>query len=220
MTLKYSFNNSDFRNLKGKIAEMLVHRYIEKVSIPSLKDKWDEAIFTPIAWFGDEEEQNKNRPPFSRIYWKHEEKFFISKNLYPTPDFLGKFKLLTKTLENVPDGFLFKIKEMDGFKTLKEALVEFNLSDYWEDFGYTFNRKERSDDQQFAIIDGEIEIVEVKSDESNLPPHQRQSYTAVLNEGFALRFFHVDLSTFAKNEFEVSEKLITKLSELKTFPCK
>jgi len=218
--LNHSFSKPDFRNLKGQIAEKLVKSYIEHVLIPALQKEWDIVIFTPHAWFGDEVEENKNRPEYLRIFWQHEEKFFIANKLFPTQVFLNRFKRLTKLLENVPDGFIIKMKNTGKFKCLKEALNEFNLSYGWEDNGYAFNQSEHKDNELLTIVEGDIEIVEVKCDKSNIPPHQKKSYRNVITGGYALRFLHVDLCLFTRNEFEIDEKLITDPDDVITFPIK
>jgi hypothetical protein len=112
------------------------------------------------------------------------------------------------------------IKKNNKFKTLKDALEELQLSKTvrWTDEGYTFDRSEHKDNERLPMVNGEIEVVEVKSGKSNLPPHQQKSYRSILKEGFRLRFFHVDISSMAKNEFEIQEKLLTRPDEISTFP--
>lgn len=215
--MEISLNKSEFVRFKGKIAEHLVYQYIKEKIIPSLRTSWPKTIFTNIAWFGDEEKENSFLPEYARIEWKHEEKFFISRCLYPTPELLGKFKLLTKTLENVPDGFLLKLKDTGKSKTLKQGLNDFNLPNEWEDYGKSFIATEYQD-EFLSVVDGDIEIIEVKSDSSNLMKHQIKSYAAVLNMGYSLRFFHVEFKDFKANKFELSQRLISTTSELCAFP--
>ena len=219
--MKYSFNRPDFRNLKGEIAERLVNCYIRENVIPLLQKSWDKVIFTPQAWFGDEVEQNKNKPDYMKIFWRHEEHFFIKNKLFPSQALMVKFKKLTKTLQNAPDGFLFKLKLTGEHKRLEEALQELQVSSFrWTDHGYTFDYQEQNGDELLPIVDGHIEVIEIKSDKSNLPSHQRASYRNIVKEGYILRFFHVDESLFINNEFEIEEKLITEPNQIVTFPIK
>lgn len=219
--MRYLFSKPDFRNLKGNIAERLVENYIEKNVIPTLRKNWDEVIFTPLTRFGDEIEENKHRPSYMKIFWRHEEKFFTMNNLMPTQDMLNKFRKLTKSLENVPDGFIIKVKKTGEFKRLSEALEELNLSnESWSEGSYTFNYGERNHNELLPLVDGDIEVIEVKCDKSIIPPHQKKSYGNALREGYLIRFFHVDMSNFTKNEFEIEEKPITNPDELATFPVK
>jgi hypothetical protein len=219
--IKYSFNRKEMNNWKARITERLIHCYIDDVLIPMLrKQGWDNAIFSPHAWFGDEVEENKHRPDYMKIFWRHEEKFFIKNRLFPTQDLMVKFKRLTKTLQNVPDGFLFKLKTTGELKRLNEALKELQVSPSWSEGDYTFNYQEQNGDKLLPIVDGEIEVVEIKSDKATLPSHQKRSYGNILREGYVLRFFHVNIVSFEKNEFEIEERLLTVPKELKTFSLK
>lgn len=219
--LKYSFQSKTFVNLKGEIAERLVRCYINDVLIPALhKTGWEKVVFTPFTWFGDETEINENRPPYARIFWRHEEKFFTRINVFPTQDFLSKFKCLTKLLKNLPDGFLVKMKRTGNFKPLGEALEELKIDRSWSEEDYEFNPDEHNEKESLPIVDGEIEVVEVKSGRSNLPPHQKRSYGNFLEKGYVLRFFHVNIISFKRNEFEIEQKLIKSSDELKSYPIK
>jgi len=202
-------------NWQAHVTERLVSNYIEDVIIPALKHQgWNEVIFTPHAWFRCEES-----------FWtlELEQKFFIENGLYPTKELLETFKKLTRLLENTPDGFLVKLRKTERTKPLKEALKEFSLENYgewskefseWSNGKYRFIRSEHDENEQLPIVNGEIEVIEVKSGNAILSPNQKRSYGKILQEGFILRFFHVNMISFEKNEFEIEEKLITNLNEL------
>jgi len=218
-TIKYSFNHSEINNWKGRITERLIECYINDVLIPTLrKQGWDEAIFSPHAWFGDEIEENKHRPDKWKLFPVHMEvRFLVTKGLFPTRQFLTVFKKLTNLLENAPDGFLIKIKKTRKTKPLKEAIKEFQL-DRWVVSSCDY--RERDENEILSVVDGDIEVVEIKSDKATLPSRQKRSYENILREGYVLRFFHVNIVSFEKNEFEIEEKLLTAPNELKTFPTK
>ena len=63
-------------------------------------------------------------------------------------------------------------------------------------------------------MEGEIEVVEVKTGKAIIPSYQMANYRKVLEEGYFLRFFHVNIISFEKNEFEIEEKLVTTPEEL------
>lgn len=214
--VKYAFHTTELNNFKARLTERLVKRYIEKVLIPALREEgWDQIIFTPHAWFGDEIEQNKNRPKHMQIFWNLEKKFFIANGLYPTEELLKSFKKLTKLLENTPDGFLVKLRKTEQTKRLKEALEEFGLQGGgWSVGEYSYFPSEHDSNEQLPIVEGEIEIVEIKTGKAIIPSHQMISYRKVLEERYALRFFHVNIISFEKNEFEIEEKLVTTPEEL------
>ena len=223
--MKYSLNSNDHKSLKisfrtlynnwqAHVTERLVGNYIEDKLIPALKYQgWNEVIFTPYAWFNHEEN-----------FWeqKLEQKFFIENGLYPTKELLETFKKLTRLLENTPDGFLVKLRKTERTKPLKEALKEFSLSlensriDWRGNGGFREHDENEQLPEQLPIVNGEIEVIEVKSGNAILPPNQKRSYGKILQEGFVLRFFHVNVISFEKNEFEIKEKIITNPDELNT----
>jgi len=217
--IKYSLHWTDINRFKGKITEMLVGKYIERVLIPVLSEEgWDQIIFTQNAWFGDMLEESKDMPKALQISWNLEEKFFIERGLYPTEELLKSFKKLTKLLENIPDGFLIKLRKTNSTKPLKKALKEigFKNSGGWRIGEYRFTRSEHDDNEQLQVVNGEIEIVEIKTGKAIIPSHQMISYHKVLDEKYALRFFHVNIISFEKNEFEIEEKLVTTSEELES----
>lgn len=207
-TMKYSLHWTDINRFKGKITEMLVRRYIEKVLVNALKEEgWDQIIFTPNAWFGDEIEQNKNRPEHMQIFWKFEEELFVRNSLCPTKELLKSFKRLASLLENTPDGFLAKLRKTTQTKQLKDTFKDLGLKNR----GWS---SDHEDKELLPIVEGEIEIVEIKTGKAIIPSHQMISYRKVLDEKYALRFFHVNIISFEKNEFEIEEKLVTTPEEL------
>lgn len=214
--MKYSLHWTEINRFKGKITEMLVRRYIEKVLVYALREQgWDQIIFTPNAWFGDEIEQNKNRPKHRQIFLTPEPKFFIANSLYPTEELLESFKKLTKLLKNTPDGFLVKLRKTEHTKRLKEALKEVgSQGGGWSVGEYSYFPSEHDGKEQLSIVEGEIEIVEVKTGKAIIPSHQMINYREVLDEKYALRFFNVNIISFEKNEFEIEEKLVTTPEEL------
>jgi len=151
------------------------------------------------------------------ISWKHELKALISRDLFPTPDFLERFKKLSKLLGNIPDGFLIKCRKIRRVITLKEAFRKAGLNshDSW-DFGeFHFDSSLQREGERLSIVDGDIEVVEVKSGNAFLPPNQIASYAKVIESGYPFRFFHVDIVSFEKNQFEITEMPITNGDELK-----
>jgi hypothetical protein len=227
--LKYSFNPRDFNNLKGRIAEKLVQYFIEKAKIPALTKKgWDYVFFRrmlptdltqddlpPLRYAGG---------PFQNI----NEKFFVGHGLFPSRKLLTRIKKLSKLLEQFRnesgDGFLIKTRKTGETRTLKEALDTFGLGSFrdgsWSFEGCEFVGSEHKNDEQLPIVNGEIEIVEVKSGTGYLHSEQKECYRKILQEGYALRFFRVNIVSFKRNEFEIQEKLITSPDQLKTFPLK
>ena len=117
----------------------------------------------------------------------------------------------------MPDGFLLKLKYV-GEITLSEALQNLKLErSEWSLYGgkYKFSKQNHEDTEVIHIVEGEIEVVEVKSDKSFTPPNQIESYSNVLKKGYKLRYFHVFMISFVKNQFEIEEKVLTDKNELR-----
>lgn len=197
-------------NFKGMITERLVRHYIRKEVIPTLKKEgYDDVILTPawakfeFSWFKDGT-------------FLPERQFFIAKCFFPTNNFLKKFEKLTELLKNVPDGFLVKLKKTGKFKSLKNALSELKLDKKleWNCQGHQFVRSMHKDNELLPIVKGGIEVVEVKSDKSFIAPHQRKSYKKRPKEGYQLRCYHVNIKSFEKNYFIITEKLVKNVLEL------
>lgn len=210
--MKYSFHSNELNNWKARITERLVECYINDVVVENLrKEGWDDVTFTPHTWFFEEE-----------LFENMELKFFIAHCLMPTKNFLNSFKKLTRLLENEPDGFLIKMHKTNETKCLKKIFQRNDLKNSYDwSFGrWRFRRQDHDKNEKFQIVDGEIEVVEVKCGKGYLAPNQKRSYRNILQEGYALRFFHVNIISFKNNEFEIEEKLITNPTELKSFPLK
>jgi len=238
--LRFSLNPKELNEWKARITERLVECYVEQNLIPRLKreEDWDIVIFSRVTWFSVPGSLGFN-PDF-----KDEKLFFLANRLLPKYELLNNFKELTKTLSNCPDGFLIKLRKTGGSKTLKDGMAEMGLKserssifqstashveflqgrylDTLKEHGYaiekslSFDSEKHEENEQLPIVDGEIEIVEVKSGKGNLARNQIQSYTEVVKKGFTLRFFLVNIVSFERNEFEIKEKSIRDPNEIKT----
>lgn len=202
--MKYSFNPKEFIHWKARITERIAEHYISDIVISKLKKAGWNHVFLVPGW------SNKlvTRQPRnfleveSRFYIscgslvrldpeKALRKFFSDNFLSPSDELLKRFQKLHELLETHPDFFLIKVKRTQA------------------------RRKE-----EISVVDGEIEVVEVKSDKTPLPPHQKRSYGKIIREGYVLRFINVDTISFEENEFEIEEKLLTSPDDLKTLPLK
>ena len=208
--MKYSFHAKELNNWKARITQRLIQCYIEDVLVQTLKEQgWDDSIYTK-GWF------------YEQTSWSEEFelKFLIANNLFPTMKFLNYFKKLTRLLKNEPDGFLFKLKigKMEALDSaLKEIVREIGSSWYsgswsWGSYMCDFSKVDAK--KLRPILDGEIEVVEVKADKGALPPNQKRSYGNILREGYVLHFFQVSIVSFEKNKFEIEEKLLTNPSDI------
>ena len=234
---RFSLSPKELNGWKASLTERLVECYIEQRLIPRLKSQegLEIVIFSTFTWFSVPDSQGFN-PDF-----KNERVFFLSNGLLPTNELLHNFETLTKTLENVPDGFLLKLKRTGESKPLRDGISEMGLQtmrstrstlmsrlhqvgniDNVKGSGYAvvreigFDAEECDFNQQLPVVKGSIEVVEVKSGKGNLASNQVQSYINVVKMGFPLRFFKVEIIDFKENQFEIRERLITNPDEIVT----
>ena len=230
--MRFRFNSRELNGFKARLTERLIERYMEQHLIPQLRreEKWDFIVYLVVPWcsIGGS--------------FRDESAFFLSNGVFPTRDLLRSFERVTKALNNVPDGFLVKLKKTGKSKTLKAGLKEmgwkrgesFRRSGYfstelissfssptdWQEKGYRIQREivfktDGYEERVLPIVDGEIEIVEVKCGTSNLAPSQIESYRNAMKQGCSLRYFHVEIVSFERNEFNVEERLITNPNEVR-----
>ena len=211
--------------MKARITEILVESCIKEVIAPTLKKEgWDDVIYTN-AWYRTKEGEVRTfaRSSSAEYLNKIEERILVANGFYPTRKFLTKFRRLTSLLEIVSDGFLIKLKTTGNFKPLEETVEEFGLD--YENVGLSrylltdFYGLGQHRDQmlklsflkftnKLPIVNGEIEVVEVKSGKARLPSDQRRSYLNAVRSGYPLRFFRVKIISFLGNEYEIREKVI------------
>ena len=64
------------------------------------------------------------------------------------------------------------------------------------------------------MVNGEIEVVEIKSDKGFLAQNQIRSYVNVVKNGYTLRLFNIKIVSFKWNQFEIREKIIRDPNEI------
>ena len=194
---------------KGRLGERLVELYVNDELIPSLKkdEGWTDIVYTE-AFF-----KSPRSPVFPESLRKFEEereaRLILTNGFCPTKEFLEYFRKLTSSLSNIPDGFLIKMKRTGIYKTVKEAVEEFEVTcnARFEDINGNPVLKVPKKNTRLPVVNGEIEVVEVKSGKSYTL--QVPSYKNALANGYHLRLFKVDL-----NSFEIREKLMLSPDEV------
>ena len=243
--MKFSLSPKELNNWKARITERLIEYYFEQNLIPKLKQEegWDTLLVISCPWFTTE--GSSFQLEFNEIF-QLERLVFLSNGLLPRAELLSNFDELTRTLRNVPDGFLVKLKKTGESKSLKDGMAEMGLrkslrvshgnilmksrfeleleqKHYFKtlnEHGYAiekflrFDVEKHDENEQFLVVDGEIEVIEVKAGKGFIPPSQKESYRAILEKGYSLRYFHVDIVSFERNHFEIEEKLIRNPNEL------
>lgn len=233
--MKYSLSPNELNNWKARITERLVLCYIEEYSIPSLREEesWDEVFFDNLDNFdcplsaiekgllrGFETPIFKAKLPYQQSFYRSQVKLarsyinriLLKKAVFPHQNLFDKWMLLLQLLEVRTDGFLFKLKRTGNVKPKEEIISE--LGEYVCPEGMIELPK------AVPIVEGEIEIIEVKSGKAFIPPYQQDNYRKVVKNGFLFRFFRVNIISFERNQFDVEEKLIRRSAELKSFRVK
>jgi len=214
--MKYSFKQRDMRSLKkwkGEVTESLVKCYIKDILIPRFKEEgWFRVLFLvniPMYLFMDyipaygqnylslsselakrlPKDLTHNQLNFLRDKFGLIKTLFHEKNIHPCQELLKNFEKLCILLNNAPDGFLIKTNKI-GSETIAE--------------------KKR----KIPIVDGEIEVIEVKADKGKLNRAQKDQYSTLVKNGYPLHLFHVSIISVGGNSFEVKDKLLTTVEEI------
>jgi hypothetical protein len=135
---------------------------------------------------------------------------FLEKRVFPSPELFDETIKVIALLENAPDGFIFKLSDngqnLSSFNYIK-AFSKWRLEIFEE-------LELHAPPKEIPVVSGEIEVIEIKADEAFIMPHQAEGYKKIIAEGCPLRYFHVALVSFEKNQFEIEEKLVRTASEL------
>lgn len=233
--MKFSFPTNELNAWTGKITERLVRVYFEKELIPMFKEKdgWTDVFFASIICpinpiekelikgntaVLDEMDEirrldyvNSRKNIISEI-----NKNFLCRGIFPTSKLLDSCLKLLLILGVATDGIFFKTKRTDDTITKGKALSKINKN---YETGLPINYVDEEElPQQIPLVNGEIEIIEVKSGNACIPYHQIEDYQRAIENGFYLRYFHVGIITFRGNSFEIKEKLITNPREVTKYP--
>ena len=58
------------------------------------------------------------------------------------------------------------------------------------------------------VFDGELEIIEIKTENAKMTRNQKNGYLEALSQGYKIRHFRVDTDSFNKNRFHIIESVI------------
>lgn len=227
-SLKFSFKRQDMNNWKGHITESLTRFYIRDVLCPKLeKEGWFKVLFLPsiplrIPSRPTEELSASLRASYRDKYLSLRT-ILLSKGIYPSQEFLEKCGRVNDFLKHASDGILFKLRKTGEMKQMRDLISELGRGEWsykWrnefeESDEIRFSTKEVDEATEIPIVNGEIEVVEVKSDKGKLSKVQKEDYSNLVKNGYPLRLFHVSIVSFDKNHFEVKEKLVRTINEVK-----
>jgi len=206
--------------------------YINNKPIPSLKRTEEQTDYTAVtmAWFkvtypqkdyqdfikSEEEKQTwrnatcsqKDYQDYIKFVEEKQTRLLLANGFYPTKEFVYYFNKLVDSLSNRPDGFLIKMKRTGRYGKIKEAIEEHTLTSKLQLEDLIGNRylELPNEDKILPVVDGKIEVVEVKTGVGNL---QVNSYRNAVANGYPLRLFKVDLTVP-----QIWEKVIVNPNEV------
>ena len=212
----------------GPFSDFLPLSFVDCALLRKEKIDWEKAWKeTDVRLF---DESGKEMPLVGRRYklemerWKNEhvdnvkrgiprriKGIFLKRGVFPSLDMYDNTINLMSLLEVATDGIFFKLNKTGEVIDRKKALSRMK-----DNTNILLNEPP----EKIPIVSGDIEVIEIKLGKSNLPPHQKRSYRNIIQEGYCLRFFRVNIVSFVRNEFEIREKLLTNPNELKSFPLK
>jgi hypothetical protein len=132
----------------------------------------------------------ENYQDFIKFVEEKQTRLLLANGFYPTKEFICYFNKLVDSLSNRPDGFLIKMKRMGRYGKIKEAIEEYTLTSKFQLEDLNRLLELPNEDKILPVVDGKIEVVEVKTGVGNL---QVDSYRNAVANGYPLRLFKVDL---------------------------
>lgn len=240
--MKYGLPINVINNYKGRITESLVRYYISENLIPRLKEEkgWTDVFFgkleSPLNRIEKELLQGntqavKEMEEWNRGYYLDRpkdiiseiNKAFLCKKIFPNQQLLDNCLKLLMVLGVSTDGMIFKTKRINKKISKQKALstINENYNRVNLETNIPVNYVDKDDlPEKIPLVDGDIEIIEVKSGNARIPLHQIEDYQKAIENGFFLRYFHVNIISFKDNMFELKEKLITNPREVTSYPLK
>jgi hypothetical protein len=237
LSLRILFDTGHLRGCIGeRLVDLYIHD--ELIPLLKKKEEWTDILYIK-AWYHeqrslppfDEFRSSEARKELwesmnmrTKVAEEEEARLLIVNGFYPTKGFLEYFRKLTASLSHRADGFLIKMKGTGTFRTANEAIKNYLsvTNDYIKttmkkDDDFTnkaevinyFGWKKLQKDKMLPEVNGEIEVIEVKTGSKEGVSGQTSSYRNAAANGFPLRFFHVDL-----NSFLIKEKLIANPNEI------
>lgn len=197
--MEYRFQTLELNGLKGVIGEHVARSFIRNQLAPRLVDDegWNHVLLSHNDYKKHAGSGNKKLFSFDRF-----REDFIFHGFYANLKLLSKYATIVGILVRnhcSPDGLLLKLRETGRMKRLRENAY---LLDTWLGGGPSKKRG----GSKFPMVDGEIEVVEVKCGRSaKLLKRQKKTYNDLIAKGVPLRMVKVRIVSFDRNQFLVEE---------------
>jgi len=197
----YKFKTLEENILKGMIGEHLARSYVRNELAPRLvkEEGWHHVLLSN----NDYKQHSKtwNGKLFSFERYRED---FVVHGFYANMKLLAKYADVVGVLfQNhcTPDGLLLKLRKTGKNRKLKErdcpkvASLKIDES------------HKHGDVLEFPIVEGELEIVEIKCGrQAKLMSKQKETYNDLIAKGVPLRMIKVIIVSFDDNEFLVVDR--------------
>jgi hypothetical protein len=240
----YTLGSKYMRSVKGGIGEWVAWLYIHNVLAKKLKERWGEVLYEPISLsryldcflslylYG--------RPRITAF--RDLLDFFIYRGFLPSLfllDFLSSKEIERiarmgpdhLVLHSVPDGIIFKLGL--GKKEDRERIIKEYKNRYFSEFltKRIKDLRERLKQRNYylehlkyplkdiplmlhPVIEGDVEIVEVKTEKGKLQKNQRSLFLECLRRGVPVRILHVEMEDFEEGIFRITQVLLKRPEDL------
>jgi hypothetical protein len=204
--MEYRVKSLEHSGLRGKIGEQVARSYIRSVLAPKLvkEELWDHVVLNNNCY--------KQRARFGNTKLFNFDCFredFLSNGFFASMKLLSKYADAVGILERnhcTPDGMLLKLKDLKKTGKVKQSECLFSAR------LRMLGLKTDGDYFILPVVDGEIEIVEIKCGRSaKLLDKQKETYNELIAKGVPLRMVNVRIVSFDLNRFLVEEKLHDRL---------
>lgn len=201
--MEYRLKSLELNILKGVIGEHLARSFIRNTLSRKIveAEKWDHVVFNR----NDDKQNFKvwNEKLFSYDRFRED---FYAHGFYANRQLLSKYAMVLGVLARnhcTPDGLLLKLREKGSKRKVRKNTL---LLDTW-----LRKKSERRDVSEYPVVDGELEVVEIKCGRNaKLMKKQKETYNDLVWKGVPLRMVEVRIVSFDRNKFLVQERKFSR----------
>lgn len=203
--MEYRFKTHEKNILKGVIGEHLARSFIRNILAPRLvkEEGWHHVILSNNDYKQHSRTWNEKLFSFDRF-----REDFIVHGFYANRKLLTKYAgVVGVLLQNhcTPDGLLMKLRKAGPTRKLKESECP-KVASLRIDASH-----KHGNILEFPVVDGELEIVEIKSGrQAKLMSKQKETYNNLIAKGVPLRMVKVEIVSFDENKFLVVDRKIDR----------
>lgn len=199
--MEYKFKSLEYNGLKGKIGELVARSFVRSVLAPKLmkEELWDHVVLSGNGY--KQRARSRSTKLFSYDRFRED---FVANGFSADTKLLSHYAGIVDVLERnhcTPDGLLLKLKHTGKTKKVEKSECSFPVR------LHTMNRQEEGGGFVLPVVNGGVEVVEVKCGRtSKLMDKQKETYNDLIAKGVPLRLLRVRIVSFDLNRFLVEER--------------